>query len=56
MGIYFLFISNEYLWMELLGSVSFHSSPKECSNYCTIVLISHAIKVMFKMLQTWIQQ
>ena len=24
---------------------------KECSNYCTIALISHASKVMFKILQ-----
>ena len=26
-------------------------SAKECSNYCTIVLISHASKVMLKILQ-----
>ena len=26
-------------------------SAKECSNYCTIALISHASKVMFKILQ-----
>ena len=25
-------------------------SAKECSNYCTIALISHAIKVMLKIL------
>ena len=29
---------------------------KECSNYCTIVLISHASKVMFKILQARVQQ
>src|SRR5574341_233520 len=29
---------------------------KECSNYCTIVLISHASKVMFKILQARFQQ
>jgi len=29
---------------------------KECSNYCTIALISHAIKVMLKILQPWLQQ
>ena len=29
---------------------------KECSNYWTIVLISHASKVMFKILQTSLQQ
>ena len=36
-------------------NVSFHSNPKErnakeCSNYLTIVLISHASKVMLKIL------
>ena len=29
---------------------------KECSNYCTIVLILHAIKVMLKILQARLQQ
>ena len=29
---------------------------KECPKYCTIVLISHASKVMLKMLQTRLQQ
>ena len=29
---------------------------KECSNYCTIALISHARKVMLKMLQARLQQ
>ena len=41
--------------------VSFHSNPKkgnakECSNYCTIALISHASKVMLKILQARLQQ
>ena len=31
-------------------------NAKECSNYCTITLISHAIKVMFKILQVSFQQ
>ena len=31
-------------------------NAKECSNYCTIVLISHASKVMLKILQARIQQ
>ena len=31
-------------------------SGKECSNYCTIVLISYAKKVMLKMLQARLQQ
>ena len=44
-----------------LEKVSFHSIPKkgnakECSNYCTIVLISHASKVMLKILQARLQQ
>ena len=44
-----------------LEKVSFHSNPKkgnakECSNYPTIVLISHAIKVMLKILQARLQQ
>jgi len=30
--------------------------PKECSNYCTIALISHASKVMLKILQARFQQ
>ena len=32
------------------------SSVKECSNYCTIALISHASKVMLKILQVRLQQ
>ena len=41
-----------------LGKVSFHSNPnaKECSNYHTIALISHASKVMLKILQARLQQ
>jgi len=44
-----------------LEMASFHSNPKkgnakECSNYCTIVLISHASKVMLKILQVGLQQ
>ena len=31
-------------------------NPKECSNYCTVELISHASKVMFKILQARLQQ
>ena len=31
-------------------------NAKECSNYCTIALISHAIKVMLKILQARVQQ
>ena len=43
-----------------LEKVSFHSNPKgnakECSNYCTIAFISHAGKVMLKILQARLQQ
>ena len=44
-----------------LEKVSFHSKPKErqcqkCSNYLTIVLVSHASKVMLKILQARLQQ
>ena len=31
-------------------------NPKQCSNYCTIALISHTGKVMLKILQTRLQQ
>ena len=38
--------------------VSFHANPKErqCSNYCTIGLISHASRVMLKIQQARVQQ
>ena len=39
-----------------LEKVSFHANAKECSNYCTIALISHASKVMLKILQARLQQ
>ena len=44
-----------------LERVSFHSNPKEsnakeCSNYCTIALISHTNKVMLKIFQARLQQ
>ena len=32
------------------------ASPTECSNYCTIALISNASKVMLKILQARLQQ
>ena len=32
------------------------SNTKECSNYCTIALISHASKVMLKIFQTRLQK
>ena len=41
------------------GQFSFQSkegNAKECSNYCTTALISHASKVMLKILQARLQQ
>ena len=35
--------------------ISKKSNAKECSNYCTIALISHASKVMLKILQSRLQ-
>ena len=37
-------------------SVPNKGNAKECSNYCTIVLISYASKVMLKILQARLQQ
>ena len=44
-----------------LEKVRFHSNSKErqsqkCSNYCKIALISHASKIMLKILQARLQQ
>ena len=44
-----------------LEKVSFHSilkkgNAKECSNYHTVALISHASKVIFRILQARLQQ
>ena len=44
-----------------LEKVSFHSNhkkgnAKECSNYCTVALISHTSKIMLKILQASLQQ
>ena len=37
-------------------SIPKKGNAKECSNYCTIALISHAIKVILKILQARLQQ
>ena len=39
-----------------LENVTIHSSPKECSDYHTIAVISHASKIMLKILQAKLQQ
>ena len=36
--------------------ISKKGNAKECSNYCTIALISHTSKVIFKILQVRLQQ
>ena len=38
------------------GPIPKKGNAKECSNYCTIALISHASKVMLKILQARLQQ
>ena len=37
-------------------SIPKKGNDEECSNYCTIALISHASKVMLKILQARLQQ
>ena len=44
-----------------LEKVGFHSIPKrrqcqKCSNYCTIILISHASKIMLNIFRARLQQ
>ena len=47
----------QHVWKtQQWPQVSFHSSPKECSNYRTIALISYTSKVMLKILQARLQQ
>ena len=47
-------------WPQGLEKVSFHSNPKgnakECSHHRTVALISHASKVMLKIIQARLQQ
>ena len=45
-------------WQRATGleKVSFHSNGKECSNYLISALISHASKVILKILQARLQQ
>ena len=50
----------KYIWMKLIKNVFLKKkskgNAKECSNFCTIALISHASKVMLKILQARLQQ
>ena len=43
-------------WKSVFISIPKKGNAKECSNYCAIALISHASKVMLKILQTRLQQ
>ena len=42
--------------MSVFIPIPKNGNTKECSNYCTIALISHASKVMLKILQGRLQQ
>ena len=44
------------LQKSVFTSIPKNGNGKECSNYRTIALISHASKVMFKILQARLQQ
>jgi len=44
------------LEMSVFIPIPKKSNLKECSNYCTIALISHASKVLLKILQARLQQ
>ena len=41
---------------SVFTSISKKGNAKECSNYCTIAFISHASKIMLKVLQARLQQ
>ena len=47
----------EMMWMKtsVFISIPKKGNDEECSNYCTIALISHASKVMLKILQARLQ-
>ena len=42
--------------MSVFIPISKKGNSRECSNYCTIALISHTSKVMLKILQARLQQ
>ena len=49
-------VAPQYWKRSVFIPVSKKSNAKECSNYGTIALISHASKVMLKILQARLQQ
>ena len=44
------------MYSAVLIPIPKKGNAKKCSNYCTIALISHASKVMLKILQATLQQ
>ena len=55
------YITKTQQWQQDWKRSAFIAIPKkdnakECSNYCTLALISHASKVMLKILQARLQQ
>ena len=46
----------QYWKMSVFIPIPNKGNAKECSNYCTIVLVSHVRKVMLKILQARLQQ
>ena len=51
-----LWSSSKYICLSVFIPIPKKDNTKECSNYCTIALISHASKVMLKILQARLQQ
>ena len=49
-------LENSAVAQDWKNSVFISIPKKECSNYCTIALISHASKVRLKILQARLQQ
>ena len=47
---------NQHIFIQIYIDTNKISNAKECSNYHTIALISHASKVMLKILQARLQQ
>ena len=51
-----IYTPSSNIWEFLFLSIPKKGNAKECSSYCTIALISHASKVMLKILQARLQQ
>ena len=46
----------QYCYRSIFIPIPKKGNAKECSNYCTVAFMSHASKVMLKILQTRLQQ